>query len=357
MGPGFLGYFAEPGYLVNLDEFIKKYADKIDIGDIFPRFGEATCVYNGSWYALPVDGDVMGLLYRTDLFGNTQYQADFKAEYGRDLTVPDTWDEFIEVLEFFDGKEPNLKGTTIVAAKSHVAITVWRSVYASLGGEFYDDARRKVLIEKDLFVETEGIFEEILMHAPKDNVNGLWVEQFAALVEGRAATSLQWFSPLFADPAQNPKFWDKLGYAEWPGTRQPDGSILRTPPFTGNQITTINAASKNQLEAFALCGWYSTINAAMTATGTGQDINRMSAAEDPRVKEAWGEQLEPYLQGLSSMTGQPDMKTSLSVKLTDDWASVMHPIWSGDLPSSRKVREEAYDKIVEKWNATAREAE
>ncbi len=52
-------------------------------------------------------------LYRADLFDDPQEQAAFKATYGRDLAVPTTFDELVDIATFFNRPDEGLYGTCV----------------------------------------------------------------------------------------------------------------------------------------------------------------------------------------------------------------------------------------------------
>ena len=82
--------------------------------DVMPPFWELYSKFGGQTYALPVDGDVLLLQYRKDLFENAEEQAAFKAKYGKDLKVPETWEDYLQVGEFFTRKKGDkLAGETL----------------------------------------------------------------------------------------------------------------------------------------------------------------------------------------------------------------------------------------------------
>jgi len=58
--------------------------------------------WNGKMIQYPVDGDRHYLKYRTDLFDNEQIKAKYKTDTGRDLRVPETWDEYNEIAKYFN---------------------------------------------------------------------------------------------------------------------------------------------------------------------------------------------------------------------------------------------------------------
>lgn len=53
------------------------------------------------------------LIIRKDLFESEKEQRDFYKQYGRTLEVPKTWNEFIEVAQFFQRPAQNLYGTVL----------------------------------------------------------------------------------------------------------------------------------------------------------------------------------------------------------------------------------------------------
>ena len=66
------------------------------------------------YWALPAMGDALAWIYRKDWFARPEIQEAFKAEYGRDLGVPKSWDELMEIAKFFQGRE--IDGKTVYGA-------------------------------------------------------------------------------------------------------------------------------------------------------------------------------------------------------------------------------------------------
>jgi len=63
----------------------------------------------GKTYCIPIFWNSHGLFYRKDLFEDPTEKANFKAKYGYELRVPRTFDELVDVAEFFT-RPPNLYG-------------------------------------------------------------------------------------------------------------------------------------------------------------------------------------------------------------------------------------------------------
>src|SRR5690606_6442334 len=72
------------------------------------RFGDAVV-------GLPFHDGPECLIYRKDLFESAEEQRKFEAQYGKSLKLPETWDDFIQIAEFFQRPEQNLYGTVVAA--------------------------------------------------------------------------------------------------------------------------------------------------------------------------------------------------------------------------------------------------
>lgn len=67
--------------------------------------------FEGQIYGLPFHDGPECLVLRKDLFADTDEQARFQERYGKPLRPPITWDDFLEVADFFTRPEDNLYGT------------------------------------------------------------------------------------------------------------------------------------------------------------------------------------------------------------------------------------------------------
>ena len=94
-----------------------------------------------SFYGLPANQDAYGLTYRKDLFEDPKEKEAFKAKYGRDLAVPQTYQEAKEVAEFFTRPDQGLYGWGQMGGRDYdFATTASNSFLWSFGGELYNPA-------------------------------------------------------------------------------------------------------------------------------------------------------------------------------------------------------------------------
>jgi multiple sugar transport system substrate-binding protein len=102
------GDFMAPGHLVPVPQEI---LDGIEPEDIIPLYGERITGWGDTIYALPYDGDAHMLYYRKDLVNpESPYAAEFEAEYGYPLDEPQTWSQYYDIAEFFNGREVETAG-------------------------------------------------------------------------------------------------------------------------------------------------------------------------------------------------------------------------------------------------------
>jgi multiple sugar transport system substrate-binding protein len=131
---------------------------KLDLGDFIPKVFYDTTVYQAKnshlhyesdqppdvdaitkkgfeIYGLPIQANALTMTYRKDLFDDAKEMAAFQKRFGRDLAVPGTWDEFVDVATFFTRPEKKLWGTTLMAGVGDWATDDFKSLLASFGGD------------------------------------------------------------------------------------------------------------------------------------------------------------------------------------------------------------------------------
>jgi multiple sugar transport system substrate-binding protein len=123
-GAWWLGDLVGGDYILPLDEYFNDTSGKYpawDIEDVQsgPR---DLLTYDDKLYMVANDHDGQVMYYRRDLLEDPAHQAAFAEAYGYDLKVPDTWDEFRDVAEYFDGKDLNGDGTPDDGLTMHLKV-------------------------------------------------------------------------------------------------------------------------------------------------------------------------------------------------------------------------------------------
>ena len=105
------GDFMAPGYLEPMPQEI---LDAVELEDVIPLYADRITAWGDTRYALPFDGDSHMMYYRKDLVSpESPYAADFEAAYGYPLDEPQTWDQYYDIAEFFNGMEVETAGEVL----------------------------------------------------------------------------------------------------------------------------------------------------------------------------------------------------------------------------------------------------
>ena len=114
-----IGRGATKGLYLELTDWLP---EAVDISTIHPRAARYLCEYppgSGKFFAAPCETDAIGFVYRKDWFEDPAEQAAFKAKYGRELMVPDTWEEFRDVAEFFHRPAEKRYGCSLLTGRGY----------------------------------------------------------------------------------------------------------------------------------------------------------------------------------------------------------------------------------------------
>lgn len=127
-----------------------------------------------------IDGAILGvpyhdgpecLMYRRDLFEDVEFRGNFRRQFGRNLTVPNTWEEFREIARFFHNPAKRLYGTAFAAfPDSHNSVYDFLLQLWSRDGELIEasgdlrfvtpEAERAVNFYREMLSDTLAIHPE-----------------------------------------------------------------------------------------------------------------------------------------------------------------------------------------------------
>ncbi len=253
--------FAGGGHAVNLNEVFEN-SDVLS-ADLFPpaslsQYGEYPD-NSGQFYGLPMNQDAYGLMYRRDLFEDPAEQAAFKEKYGRDLTVPETYQEAQEVAEFFTRPDEGLYGWGQMGGREYdFATTASNSFLWYFGGELYNPETFEVQGYLNSPASIEGVqaYVDMFKYGPPGAGSWGFDEVNAAFQQGQLAMAMQWFyfNGSNADPEVN-RFADSTAFGILPGAIGSDGKFRRQFSV-GGQGMGINKYSKKLPELVKFMEWY-----------------------------------------------------------------------------------------------------
>lgn len=322
--------------------------------DIFPaaslsRYGEYPDG-SGDFYGLPANQDAYGLMYRKDLFDDPKEKEAFKAKYGRDLALPQTYQEARDIAEFFTRPDQGLYGWGQMGGREYdFATTASNSFLWSFGGELYNPKTFEVKGYLDSPASIDGVqaYVDMFKFGPPGSGNWGFDEVNAAFQQGQLAMAMQWFyfNGSNADPKVN-KFAEHTAFGVLPGAVGRDGKFRRQFSV-GGQGMGINKYSKKLPELTKFMEWYF----------QPEQQKRYAAVCQTGLKAV----LEsPEWQGLNSYNRQ--FSTALQY-LNDYWHLPEYPVLLDQLQeevsnavSGKKTVQQALSDAAEKHERTLERA-
>jgi multiple sugar transport system substrate-binding protein len=239
----------EKSKLISLDEYEQT---------ALVRYGEYPD-NSGKIWALPINQDALGLMYRKDLFENPEEKKAFKAKYGYDLAVPDTYQQAKDIAEFFTRPDQKLYGWAQYGGREYDFATSSSNCFLwSFGGELWNPQTNEIDGYLNSAASIDGLkfYIDMFKYAPPGGTNWGFDEINSAFQQGKVAMAMQWyfFFGSNADPKVS-KVADSVGFSNLPGAIGRDGKFRRQFSL-GGQGMGINIYSKCVEETWKFIEWY-----------------------------------------------------------------------------------------------------
>lgn len=249
--------------------------------------------WGGKWYGSNGDHDAQILYWRKDIVSDPKWQAQFKTEMGHDMPVAmDTWDDVLEIAQFFNGKDWNGDGDPDDGITLHLKVggqgffhfMSLSAPYVVLPAPGSDPS--KVDQYHNVYWFNPDTMEplinspghvaalEMLLKLSKAGPPAMWGwslgEAWADFLSGNAIMTFSWgdVGALAEDPTQS-KIQGKVGARGIPGTKHPydmekkEFLNLEQPNLVGNQVgcswhPVLSKFAKNADLAYYWMGWQAT---------------------------------------------------------------------------------------------------
>jgi multiple sugar transport system substrate-binding protein len=341
--PYFLGDFAALGFLRDLDQY-KSLVDP-QLADYLPVYRDPVIKRDGKLYALMYDGDNLQIIYRADLFNDPTEQKNFKAKYGWDLAAPKTWDQFMQIAEFFT-RPPNLYGTAFYAQRGF-CYAWFINIFAGMGGRWFSDDM-KPGINSEAGVKALEMLVKQKQYSPPNILQIGYPELNDAFLNGSTAMVVQWNDlPLKVDDPKMSKVVGKGGVAPIPvRTYMPYSRVMAVSAFSKNPEDAYRVAAYMQLPEVTITYVYD--------SNCGQDPYRVSSLkwEAATKNHEGGPALTPALakvyvetikEGLKN--GYPELSIPGAPRYLDILDLYVSQALAGTLPAKA-----ALDAAANEWN-------
>lgn len=266
-----LSGFTEKGVVDDISDRVADSAQTpafFDYEDILPAYREGLDKYDGKTYGVQIAGESRFLGYRTDLFEKYKKKA------------PKTMDEFLELAQFFNGKEPGLYGVSMRGQKGiHFTSGMMTLMYQFSEG-FFDPKTDENQIDSADNVTALEYYVDLLKNAPSDVGSYTHEEALSAFMSGHAA---MWFdataiAPSILDPDQS-VVADKVAFAGPPSG--PKGTF---GALAGWSLGIANK-SKNKDAAWAFIAYMTSKALSTSYMENGGVPTRTSVLQNPTTDE------------------------------------------------------------------------
>jgi multiple sugar transport system substrate-binding protein len=236
-------------HLVDLGALAEQLGLNFHMDDALEIFRTSYTTWEGTFLAVPIDADQHNFYYNRVAFEDERNREAYKAETGAELKVPETWDDYVQVAKFFNGRDWDFDGQPeygVVEAwkRGGYAWYWWQSKFFSYGGIYFDEEMTP-LINSPAGVKALEIQMAIKDFVPPGTANFGSPEARNAFMNGEAPMVVHWTSTakLSKDPNAS-KIVDKVGVAMVPGV--PDGdTIYRRPALPTGWVAGIPKYSKH----------------------------------------------------------------------------------------------------------------
>ncbi len=300
--------YAANGLIAPLDNYFA--TQDWGFNDLMPVF-QKMGMYGGHRYGVNWDGDVLALYYRKDLFQDPRYQTEFKLLYGRDLAVPATWDEYLQVAAFFNGRDTNgdgqvdLYGNEAMLNRGNGPIT-FMQLLRSFGGQFFDPNTMEPLIGSAAGRKALETIVEMSKYMPIGAASHDFTITRDNFTNGNAAMVMQWTDVgSWSQTADGSKVKGKVGYAKVPAGVL-NGVTYAVSELAWNWQGAIPQGSLHKDAAAALMRYMtsSDVSKRIVQLARGYDPYRKSLFDDRTWAQAWFPSAPDLVEALAQSMDQ-----------------------------------------------------
>ena len=343
-----------------LDEMPEVLRENDAFDDIHPSYRERLMTLDGKWIAATIDGDLFSGYYRKDLFRDPANQTEFRERYGYELFPPDTWEQYRDIAEFFNGRRLGdgrlIYGTAEAFARNGQQFwTLFSraSAYTNhpefRGAQFFDPDTMRAQINNPGWLRAVREYKDIVRLSPPDALSYGIVEARGAFMNGLTAMVLDWGDTATnaADPAHS-KIAGKVGYFVLPGTRQiwnsrfweweETESIYKAPFLAfGGWLAGVPKNSRHKTAAWDYIMWFSSPeNSLHDVVTSGTGVNPYRFTHFTSI-DAWTQALSmssasEYLEVVRASLDSPHVAMDLRIPgfyryteaLEDELTRILH---------------------------------
>ncbi len=297
-----LGDFAAPGFLAELDDYAEKW--NLPLDDFYDTYRLNYAYFGGKMVGIPFDCDIQMVhvrkRYVEQLLGGPIDKAN---------SIP-TYDELVRVARELHKIEPGVSGVGIMGARGFWSTYTWEHVAAQAGMMLFDENWEPIFNGEAGLKGLETILA-LIPYAIEGYAAAGWPENRAAWLGGQVATNISWqdSGTQAMRPDQSQIVGDFVTIYE---PRFEGGRFA--PPNIAGSTSCVAATSQNAEGAFLMLAFLTTAsimamneaNANGVAPGYRSVLNHPGLRAVSQPAEVWANSLDhawcaPRLPGMFEM--------------------------------------------------------
>ena len=284
-GGGPLNEYVKAGQVVDLTDYLAKAPE---YHDRFAPAGFKSVTYNGKTYGVPAENTAMAVM-----FYNKELFAKFK------LTPPKSWDELMNVVQVL--KKNNIAPFALANKNKWPGSMYFVYLVDRIGGsDVFEKAAARApgaSFTDPVFVEAGKRLQELVKAgAFATGYNGLDYDVGGSrrlLYSGRAAMELMGTWEAATIRNENPGFYEKLDFFQFPTVPGGKGDAKAVVGTVGDNFFSVSSACKEPEAAFKLVQFLT------------DDISAQARLDDKRIMPVKGLKTDdPFLKRVIDMVGE-----------------------------------------------------
>jgi multiple sugar transport system substrate-binding protein len=268
------GEFPEAGWLADLQPFVNKSG--FDLKPFIPSMMDLVGTHKGTLYMIPMYNYSMGLLYRTDLMNDVKLKEAYKAQTGKDLAVPTTLADYVEMSKFMNA-HAGVSGAAMQSQRGDPNSMEFSNYLFANGGRYLGNNRRVVLDSPKGVEALKMYVDNIKNGAQKGALSATLDDTFRLMCDGGAWSMVTywWMLPQVDNKASCPKAAGKVAIAVMPGGHGESGGWGWAIPK--------NESPELQNAAWKFISWVQSKEISIKRALRGHAPVRSDVFEDPQV--------------------------------------------------------------------------
>ncbi len=345
--------FAEFGYILPLDDYIKANPDKVQYDDIAPILADLTTKYKGQIWGLPYYTYTQGNFYRADLFEDPTEQAAFKEKYGYDLKPPETWQQASDIAQFFTRKKGEmLKGEELTKDFYGIGLMAGRfqEIQDELSGMIWHEGSDWLKDDGTITVNDEAnlsaykfYLEKLLPYAPPAALTVTYDGVMNQMQDCQIAMTANFFLDQWPNAVKTEE--------KCPGAKMGIGVGIEKTAYIGAFLMGVSSSSKHPKEAMDFVAYIGGVEAQTKFASMGGSTTRISVLKDPQFNTPESRPFTAHFAYLLQVfDNMKDIRSNLfyspyGAKLYNAMGPIYHKGAAGEVTAEQALQE-LYDEAV-----------